>query len=138
MKKTIALLLALILSLSLAMSTSAETGSVTMPDARIVMGTAEFTEKGEATVETHKVYMDVQYIIEGEEQIFYGDATNAPVFKPHNDEKDVGFYLISNYDSVVYKTGEAIALYPQDAHMPGCCVTEPKTIKKAVIKIRNK
>lgn len=47
MKKTIALLLALILSLSLAMSTSAETGSVTMPDAKIVMGTAEFTQKGE-------------------------------------------------------------------------------------------
>ena len=99
---------------------------------------AEFTDKGEATVETHRVYMDVQYIIEGEEQIFYGDATNAPVFKPHNDEKDVGFYLIKNYDSVIYKTGEAVALYPEDAHMPGCCVDQPKTIKKAVIKIRNK
>ena len=99
---------------------------------------AEFTEKGQAIVETHKTYMDVQYIIEGEEQIFYGDATDAPVYKPHNEEKDVGFYLIDKYDSVCYKTGEAIALYPKDAHMPGCCVTQPKNIKKAVIKIRNK
>ena len=99
---------------------------------------AEFTDKGEAIVETHKTYMDVQYIIDGEEQIFYGNAEHAPVHTPHNEEKDVGFYLIERYESVIYKTGEAVALYPEDAHMPGCCVDQPKTIKKAVIKIRNK
>ncbi|MBQ8657764.1 MAG: YhcH/YjgK/YiaL family protein [Clostridia bacterium] len=96
----------------------------------------KFDENGNAIMEAHDKYIDAQFIIDGEEKILFGSRENMPVYKEYNPEKDVLFYSVTPYDEVTYKTGETIVLPPEDAHQPGCCVAEPKTIKKAVVKIK--
>lgn len=89
-----------------------------------------------APMEAHNDFVDVQCVIEGEEKILYADRTALPVVTPYNPDKDALFCSFDQADEVIYRTGEAVVLYPVDAHLPGRAVKAPTTIKKAVMKVR--
>ena len=97
-----------------------------------------FNEKNEVVMEAHEEYIDIQYLVNGEEKILYTDKEGLSVEKPYNAEKDVIFYGAKEYEEVCYQAGEAVILPVVDAHLPGCAVNELKTVKKAVIKLKNK
>lgn len=89
-----------------------------------------------ASMEAHDNFVDVQCVIEGEEKILYTDRAGLTVVTPYNPDKDVLFYSFEQADEVIYRAGEAVVLYPADAHLPGRAANEPITIKKAVMKVR--
>ncbi len=86
-------------------------------------------------MEVHRKYVDVQYLIDGNEKIWYGLPSEFEILRPYEESAESVIYKAANYKEVCCKTGEAIILYPEDAHTAGLCVNEPQTIKKAVIKI---
>ena len=91
-----------------------------------------------AMMEAHDKFVDVQFLIDGEEKIFYTDRTPLELGEAYNEAKDRCFYKWEKADVVTYKTGEAVVLYPQEAHLPGCAVNTPMVAKKAVMKVRAK
>ena len=87
-------------------------------------------------MEAHEIFVDVQYLISGEEKIFYTAKEGLPIQRPYSEKGDGAFYdFDENSESVCYKAGEAVVLYPEEAHLPNRAVGEPMAIKKAVIKV---
>lgn len=89
-----------------------------------------------ALMEAHREFVDVQFIIEGEERMLYTDIDATKVETPYNAAKDALFCSFEKADAVCVAKGEAVVFYPQDAHLPCRAVNEPMTIKKAVMKVR--
>ena len=94
-------------------------------------------EADQARYETHNNYVDIQYIVEGEEGMEVAPKNTMEVSVPYNPEKDVEFYVSKegNCKMVITAGGYAV-FYPQDAHKPCIRVKEPVTIKKIVGKVR--
>lgn len=100
--------------------------------------TYETKKRSDAFFEAHKKYIDIQIIIDGAEII-----SVEPIEKMHKYEcvmpfgdGDTELYAVNSdcVDHVLGK-GDFVILYPEDAHMPCICIEEPKTVKKAVIKV---
>ena len=86
-------------------------------------------------MEAHEKYIDVQVLINGEEKILYADKTGLPLAVDYDAQKEAAFYGFNEADAVIYHTGEAVILDTAEAHLPCCCVNEPQSVKKAVMKI---
>jgi len=96
----------------------------------------------EGKFEAHKKYIDIQYIIEGQEQIGYSDIDNFDEDTEYNEEKDIVF-LAPKSDLAVEKAPMFIKLKAQefaiftvnDAHMPSISVENPSFVRKVVVKV---
>ncbi|MGG7178106.1 YhcH/YjgK/YiaL family protein [Clostridium paraputrificum] len=94
----------------------------------------ETKDKRESSWEVHKKYIDIQYIISGEEQIGWMNANDINVSTDYNHERDILFGTGSG-NFITVKQGEFMILMPQDAHMPCIKVDKKQYVKKVVIKI---
>jgi YhcH/YjgK/YiaL family protein len=89
--------------------------------------------KVEGFWEAHRKYLDVQYVAAGVEHMGYAPAANllAGAYQQENDfiklEGDGEFFLL--------REGYFCILAPQDAHMPGMAIDQPKPVKKVVVKV---
>ncbi len=107
------------------------------PDCYInVMETTTTNEAGK--MEAHDVYVDVQFIITGEERIYYANRAGLQEAQAYDAEKDFVLYSYTDADSVDYTVGEGVILYPEDAHLPCRPVNAPMYVKKGVVKVRCK
>ena len=94
-------------------------------------------EKKDARMEAHKKYADLQYVISGEEVIYYDVAAERKESAPYNPEKDIVFFeTVPDKGGILLTAGMFGWYEPQDAHMP--CVTgnEVSSVRKAVFKVR--
>jgi len=88
----------------------------------------------ECKPEAHHKYIDIQYIIKGEELIGYAPLNNQEIMIPYDEEKDLIFYTAEcNYSKLT--KGMFAIYFPSDIHQPGVMVNEPTAIKKVVVKI---
>lgn len=90
----------------------------------------------ESLMEAHEKYIDIQYLIFGEEKILYTDKANLAVAKEYDSEGDYAMYSFDKYNEVTYKKGDAVVLDTSVAHLPGCALNGAMEIKKAVIKLK--
>ena len=92
----------------------------------------------ECSPETHEKFVDVQFVVEGEEYMgwcpFSPDLT---VKVPYDAEKDITFYESLVPDSnIVLTPGRFAVLYPEDVHRPQGAVDDmPSKVTKVVVKI---
>jgi biofilm protein TabA len=85
--------------------------------------------------ESHKKYIDLQYIISGSEKIGVAPTANAKVINSYNADRDLASYKI---DDAVYDVASPKVFYlffPENAHRPNIKVNDEK-VKKLVIKIK--
>ena len=98
----------------------------------------EYTSKTESDFETHKNYIDIQFVFSGVEVIEVADIANMKESIPYNPEKDVTFY--EDYDKstvAVIEAGAYGIFFPWDAHKPGLALNgNPDEVKKIVVKVR--
>lgn len=87
--------------------------------------------------ESHNKYIDIQYIIQGEEIISIADTKKLSIASEYDETKDIIFYNDAvKYDDILMTTGDFMVLYPNDAHMP--CISDNGIaieVRKAVIKV---
>ena len=89
-----------------------------------------------AGMEAHEKYVDIQYLVKGEEKIYYTGLEGLTVTKPRSATGDTTIYAFrEGSDYVCYSSGEAIILYTDEAHAPNKAPNEPTENKKAVVKI---
>jgi YhcH/YjgK/YiaL family protein len=84
--------------------------------------------------ESHRKYLDIQYIVEGTELIGYADLAQVKLGS-YDDTKDFQA-LDAEGEFLLMRDGYFMLLAPQDAHMPGMAVSTPQPVKKAVVKIK--
>ena len=88
-----------------------------------------------ATFEAHRNYLDVQYILEGEEYVGWAPLETVTEDVPYSPEKDIGFYT-GPAEIFRVTAGNCYVVFPEDAHMPGMHLDAPKSLKKIVIKLK--
>lgn len=85
--------------------------------------------------ESHRKYIDLQYVIAGKVKIGVSPVTSATVTEPYNESKDAAHYTAEG-KYYVAQPGEFFLFFPQDAHRPDIKIDGYDTLKKLVIKIR--
>ena len=87
--------------------------------------------------ESHKNYLDIQFVLDGSEIIRVADISELSLSQEYNPDKDIMFYSgESDGIDVTLKAGDFVVLYPQDGHMPKLAAGTPGTLKKAVVKVK--
>ncbi len=84
--------------------------------------------------EAHRRYIDIQYVVTGEELIGYASPDSM---KPgeYNDEKDIVF-LEGEGTMIPVPEGTFMLLAPQDVHKPQIAIHAPQKVKKVVVKVK--
>ena len=91
----------------------------------------------ECRFESHKKYVDIQMVIEGEEAIETADIDKLELVQDYDEEKDVMFWAQKQEQMrSVIKEGSYLILFPQNAHMPCIALDKPLKVKKLVAKVQ--
>jgi YhcH/YjgK/YiaL family protein len=88
----------------------------------------------EKPFEAHRKYIDLHFIIEGEEDFGYANINYASPTTEYNGADD---YLLLEGEKgrTRLKTGDFCITFPEDAHAPALVGGEGESVKRAVVKI---
>jgi biofilm protein TabA len=98
--------------------------------------TADSTKDyGKTNWESHRKYIDIQYVIDGEEKIGVYPVAKATVTKEYDEKRDAANY---SADGKLYSAtpGTFFIFFPSDAHRPNITPGGNKVDKKIVIKVK--
>lgn len=84
--------------------------------------------------ESHRRYIDLQYVISGKEKIGMVPISKATVTESYNEAKDVAHYS-SDGTYYIATPKEFFLFFPADVHRPNIKVDGYDSVKKLVIKI---
>ena len=89
-----------------------------------------------ASFETHDKFFDIQYIVNGKENILVCSRENLIDKSEYNEESDITLYIDPENSSAIFlESGDYLVLSPADAHKPRCMVSESAPVKKIVVKV---
>lgn len=85
--------------------------------------------------ESHRKYIDLQYVITGEENMAKTPVASVTVNKPYDETADIAYYT---GEGKVYTVpaGTFMLFFPGEAHRPNITPGGNKVVKKIVIKIK--
>ncbi|WP_167619351.1 YhcH/YjgK/YiaL family protein [Maribellus sediminis] len=90
----------------------------------------------DALFESHREYVDLQYVISGEELIGLTNDQSIPVSVPYSEEKDITFYSYDGGKLMPADPTRYFIFFPDDIHRPCLKVGDQKMVRKIVLKIR--
>lgn len=95
------------------------------------------TTKDAATqqVETHRNFLDIQYLVKGEEVVGWAPTWSLTPAAEYNETKDKQMFT-GDVDFLRIREGYCYVVYPEDGHMPGVHLDQPQTYTKLVIKLK--
>lgn len=86
-------------------------------------------------LESHRKYIDIQFIIKGEEFIGYAPLKSQSPFAEYDDVKDLIFYTNKEASLTKLEEGMFAIYFPDDLHMPGVKYIKSSLVKKLVVKV---
>lgn len=87
--------------------------------------------------ESHKEYIDCQFVVKGEEKIGITRLKDSYSVKEYFENRDLIFYESVEDEGYVYAVEGCVSVFfPEDVHKPQIAVKEPADEKKVVVKIR--
>ncbi len=101
----------------------------------IFMNVQEYETKVSNNIESHQKYIDIQYMVTGEENMGVTSLDNLEVTQKYNEENDLIFYK-GTAPLLLVKEGEFVIFYPEDAHLPCQIVEESAKVKKVIVKVK--
>ncbi|MFZ2411772.1 MAG: YhcH/YjgK/YiaL family protein [Candidatus Methanoperedens sp.] len=89
------------------------------------------------TIEYHRAYLDVQYIVSGEEIIGWTPIEHMTITEPYNADRDVCLGTVPQrlLTPVHLQAGQLAVLYPEDGHAPRMAAGKPSRVFKVVVKV---
>lgn len=94
-------------------------------------------DENEVQYESHRKYIDIQWLYEGEERLYVTDTKWLSPSDNYDEKKDViHYYDITNMSSVIMKSNSCVVLFPKDAHKPSKFNDSDCVVKKVVGKLK--
>jgi YhcH/YjgK/YiaL family protein len=91
----------------------------------------------EKRFESHRVYVDLQYVAAGHERILHAPVHGLAVETEYDPDKDITFYAEPPFaSSLLMRPGDLVVFHPGDGHKPGCMAGGRHEVKKVVVKVR--
>lgn len=117
-----------------------ENGKYEIKEGKVYAIVQDYNTKpeSEGKFEAHRKFFDIQFIVEGEEQIGVGDLEDFEEATPYDEEKDILFLTSkegAQTNFVKLKAEEYIILTPKDVHMPSISTENSGYVKKVVMKV---
>jgi len=89
--------------------------------------------RSEANLEAHRKYIDIQYVITGDEEMGWKPTADCRIsHTPYDAEKDIEFFKDQPDSWNDVPPGSFVIFFPQDAHAP---LVGEGEIHKAILKI---
>ena len=85
--------------------------------------------------EAHRKYMDIQYIVKGQEVMGWAPLDACTPAGEFNTEGDCGMYS-GDFQFITINEGICYVAFPEDAHMPGRHLDVPNDFVKVVVKLK--
>ncbi len=90
-------------------------------------------KRAEAKLEAHRRYIDIQYIIQGADEMGWKPTADCKlVDQPYDADKDITFFKDPPQQWTIVSAGSFAIFYPRDAHAP---LVSSGEIHKAVMKV---
>jgi biofilm protein TabA len=87
--------------------------------------------------ESHREYIDIQFLLSGEETIGVAPVEELQVATPYDAAKDIVFYALpKTYKNLVIRPGHFAVFFPPEGHLPMCHSNGPHELHKVVVKVR--
>jgi len=103
----------------------------------VLVQTYKTSPENEKKFETHRNYIDIQYIVSGTEVIGYTPAEKLTVCDPYNEECDAEMSDCPDMTPCTLEAGSFILLFPEDPHKPGCSYgNNHNNVRKIVVKVK--
>ena len=117
--------------------TDIKTGKYAIDGDTIYASISEYHTKNntESMPEAHQKYIDVQYIIKGEELIGYAPLYDQEIAVEYAEANDIAFYN-AEVSYVKLVEGMFMILFPGDLHQPCIKVDNSTYVKKVVVKVK--
>lgn len=111
-------------------------GRVELDGERLFATVQRYTTKpaAEGLLEAHRKYIDIQFIVAGEEWMGYAPLAATAEDAPFRAADDIGF-LRGEAGFTRLSQGMFAVFFPEDAHMPGRHVAAPTEVVKVVVKV---
>ena len=93
--------------------------------------------RSESYWKAHRSYVDVQYVVEGRERIYFAYAPDMTIEREYDPAAD-SIRLAGSGHTQERRAGSIAIFGPDDAHLTGAVVDNPKpirTIKKVIVKV---
>jgi len=104
----------------------------------LFVSVAEYKAKDRSDVryESHKKYIDIQFLIQGEEIIGRTALDKVKVVEPYSEENDIVFYEYDGGDYFNATPQNFFIFFPSDAHRPSISTGDTTMVKKIVVKVK--
>ncbi|WP_181995500.1 YhcH/YjgK/YiaL family protein [Clostridium sp. AM58-1XD] len=89
----------------------------------------------EGSLEAHHDYIDLQYVVSGQEIMEWKNTEDLIQETPYDEKKDIVFFKGTGMPAVI-EPGMFYLVFPQDGHKPCVHMERPSEYKKVVVKIR--
>ena len=93
------------------------------------------TTKAPDVADAHRKYLDIQYIVKGQEVMGWADLAACQIEGEFIEAKDVGNYT-GDFEFITIPEGICYVAFPEDAHMPGRHLDVPNDYIKVVVKLK--
>lgn len=91
----------------------------------------------EGKLEAHRKYIDIQFLLEGQEILGYTPLKGLTIAEEYNLQKDIAFFNTpEDITKVKLESGLFCILFPNDAHLPCRQLNGPAEVRKVVVKIK--
>lgn len=97
----------------------------------------ETTPMDDTQLEAHRLYVDVMFMIEGEERFYYKPISDAKKITMEYEESQEACLAALDGDEaqVHFKAGCFAIFFPQDGHCAGRLWDKPSKVKKFIAKV---
>ena len=113
-----------------------EVGKYTLDGDNIFYMVQEYCSKVDsARAEAHKRYIDIQFLVSGQEYMGVAPLECEKTETEAREEKDVWFYDCKT-ENITLNPGSFAILYPNDIHRPGVAIDGSVPCKKVVVKVK--
>jgi YhcH/YjgK/YiaL family protein len=93
-------------------------------------------QKPDALYESHKKYIDIQYVAKGEEIIGLSTLDKVTIRDSYSQEKDIAFYDFDGGKYLKATPENFFLFFPEDAHRPSITAGDSILVRKIVVKIK--
>ena len=117
---------------------SSEEGKIVIDEGNVWVNVQYFEDKepsADPRFEEHRNFIDIHYIVSGEEIFGYSNLDRAQVIVPYDESRDVEFSK-AEISKITLKSGDFLITYPQDAHIPNMIKLSKGKMVRAVAKIK--
>jgi len=91
--------------------------------------------RAEGIWESHRKYIDVQFVAAGVEEMGIANIHSLTVNKPYDAATDCALYQ-GHGSYVRVPTGSFTIFFPEDGHIPGSAIDDaPTAVRKVVVKV---